>query len=135
SAPYETRGGARAVAGKWSDLVPPSVHKTPHVRANVGLGLARAATPDARKALATLAKDASALVRAAAGRDGPHRGDDWIRLTVKDRTGAPRRHKLYVMVLPDGLAKAGYTDARGVAAGGQVVPASADSDVVEEEPR
>ncbi len=140
----QTRGFATAVnaaaalarTGDAADLLPLVAHKNAYVRANVALGLVRAGeTPEARKALAALAKDASPLVRAAAGRDGPRRGDDWIRLTVKDRTGAPRRHKLYVMVLPDGLTKAGYTDARGMVSEEQVVPGSADFDVVDEETR
>jgi cellulose synthase operon protein C len=126
---------ALARMGDAGDLLPLATHPNAWVRANVALGLARFATPEAQKARAALAKDASPAVRAATAAAAPRRGDDWIRLTVKDKSGAPRRHKPYVLTLPDGLTKAGYTDLRGVVAEEQVVTGSVDFDVVEDETR
>jgi HEAT repeat protein len=126
---------ALARVGDAADLLPLVGHPNEYVRANVAVGLARVATPEAKNALAALAKDASPIVRAAVGRAAPRAGDDWIRLTVKDRTGAPRRHKGYVLILPDGLTKAGVTDARGIVGEEQVAPGSGDFEIVEDETR
>jgi HEAT repeat protein len=85
---------------------------------------ARDPVPEVRKAVA-------ALLDGSAKPPGPR--SDWVHLYTVDDAGQPVRHELYVLLTPDGLTKAGYTDARGELGEEQVVAGLADFEFVNHE--
>jgi HEAT repeat protein len=87
----------------------------PAVRANAALALR-----GKKSLLERLRADESPLVRAAAAhaleaRTGPAVGGDFIAAHLTDFDGAPLGDAAYWLVLPDGLVKSGFADARGTA--------------------
>jgi hypothetical protein len=96
--------------------------RNPAVRGNAALALrgdGSGRDKPVRAAIARLAeRDDDRHVRAAAKRAlsaaAPAPARDWIALDVVDFDGAPLGNAGYRLVLPDGLAKCGVTDERGV---------------------
>src|SRR5262249_8822351 len=70
----------------------------------------------------------------AQGKPAPTR-DDWLHIYAIDELGQPVRHELYVIIAPDGVTKAGYTDVRGEVSEEQVVKGQADFEFVTHEER
>ena len=97
--------------------------RDPAARANAALALGWKPSPAARVVLERLrASDEDRHVRAAATLalargSAPAVSDrsDWIAIHLVDFDGAPLADARYYLVLPDGLLKAGFADARGTA--------------------
>jgi cellulose synthase operon protein C len=121
----EVRGNAAAALarlGRTPEALTPLLHDPDApVRENAALAVAR--DPAHRAAAAARLKemaagDPDAYVRAAASRalagKAPDARADWIALYLVDFDGAPLGGARYRLVLPDGLAKSGHADNRGI---------------------